>query len=102
MLVEEELRAFVMLYQRKENLNLEKLKKSFLFMDENLVEYMRLFILEISNSSDSMDEQSLSIVDYEKLKQQVPRLLTRVNTLFLEIHMIPIMKEIETNCNLLI
>ncbi|CDW78864.1 tpr domain containing protein [Stylonychia lemnae] len=100
MLVDEELRVFVGLYQKKDaSLNFDKLKKSFLFMDENLVDYMRIFVLEAQGITDNIEEHGFSIVDFEKLKLQVPRLLTRVNTLFLEIHMIPLMKEIEQNCS---
>ena len=46
----------------------DKLKKSFLFMDDNLVDYMRIFVLEAANLSDSMEDQTFSIVDFEKLK----------------------------------
>ena len=37
MMVEEELRAFVGFYQKRENLQLDTLKKSFLQMDDSLV-----------------------------------------------------------------
>lgn len=71
-------------------------------MDEGLVDFMRIFIQEAPSIQDNFDDQSFSIVDYEKLKQQVHRLLTRVNTLFLEIHMMPLMKEVDQNCNLVV
>jgi len=69
MLVDEELRVFVGLYQKKDSsMTFDKLKKSFLFMDENLQDYMRIFVLEAANLSDSMEDQTFSIVDFEKLK----------------------------------
>eukprot|EP00347_Sterkiella_histriomuscorum_P005581 403356063 len=103
MLVEEELRVFVSIFQKRDpQITFEKLKKSFTQMDEPLIDFMRIYVQEQPIISDYSEDQSLSIVDYEKLKQQVPRLLTRVNTLLLEIHMMPLMKEIETNCNLVI
>lgn len=38
-------------------------------MDEGLVDFMRIFIQEAPSIQDNFDDQSFSIVDYEKLKQ---------------------------------
>lgn len=46
MLNEEELRTFVYLYQKRESLSYEKLKKSFLQLDDGLIDYMRIYDLE--------------------------------------------------------
>jgi hypothetical protein len=67
MLNEEELRNFVFLYQKRENLSFEKLKKTFLLLEEPLVDYMRIFEMETGNVQ-GFEEQSFTIVEYEKLK----------------------------------
>lgn len=98
MLREEDLRVFVALFKKHESQTFDKMKRSFILMDSSLKAFMKKYWLL------SQEELSLAggVVEYEKLKQQVPRLLIRINTLYLEMNLPLLLKEIQENCKLLI
>ena len=59
---------------------------------------MKEYIQDHSLQNSDLMNESFSIADYEKLKQAVPRILPRVNMIFLELNMSPQMSDIEMSC----